>query len=191
MADESRGNPVAGRRAVPAAVLAALLLAAVGGGIYLAAGQRGATQHDEPQGTDGGPAARGPADAQWQSAEPPAQSDAPRAFEGKVVRPAAPGGTPGGLVLVPADGGPARPIVEDDGSRALVLDGRLRDRPVRLTAVPDPGTGALRVVCVQTIVDGVVNDVDYWCDICAISLTRPGPCYCCGQETVLRERPAR
>ncbi len=191
MADESRGNPVAGRPAVPAAVLAALLLAAVGGGIYLAAGQRGATRHDEPQGTGDGPAVRGAADSQRQSTEPAVQPGTPRAFEGKVVRPAAPGGTPGGLVLVPADGGPARPIVEDDGSRALVLDNRLRDRPVRLTAVPDPGTGALRVVCVQTVVDGVANDVDYWCDVCAISLTHPGPCYCCGQETTLRERPAR
>jgi len=47
------------------------------------------------------------------------------------------------------------------------------------------------VVSVQTVKDGTVYDVDYWCEICQISLLQPGKCYCCGDETVRRERPAK
>jgi hypothetical protein len=38
--------------------------------------------------------------------------------------------------------------------------------------------------------DGVC-EVDFWCEVCQISLTHPGTCYCCGEEAALRERPAR
>jgi hypothetical protein len=62
---------------------------------------------------------------------------------------------------------------------------------VRLTAARVRGTNVLQVVRVQTVGDGGVFDVDYWCEVCQISLTHPGACYCCGQEADLRERPAR
>jgi hypothetical protein len=83
------------------------------------------------------------------------------------------------------------PLVEHKGSRVLALDGRLRDRPVRLTAARVPGIDLLLVMRVQTVGDAGFYDVDYWCEICQISLTHPGACYCCGQEAELRERPSR
>jgi hypothetical protein len=174
MSDDSRDGP-----GLLAAALVVLLLAAAGGGLYFVVMQRGAARQAER-------AARDAAEAQRQPSEVPVPSDAPQVFEGKVVQ--KPGDN--GLALV-ADDGTSHPVIEDDGSRMLFLDGRLRDRPVRLTAVLTPGTGALRVVCVQTVHDGQVYDVDYWCDVCQISISRPGPCYCCGEETVFRERPAR
>ena len=83
------------------------------------------------------------------------------------------------------------PLVEDRSSRMLALDKRLRDRPVRLTAQRVRGTNILHVMRVQTVTDDGMFDVDYWCDVCQISLSHPGACYCCGQEAELRERPAR
>jgi hypothetical protein len=130
-----------------------------------------------------------------QPPRPPA-ADAPKLYTGKVVPPATPPGKPAaksgarGLVLM-ADDGTTYPLVEDAGSRMLFLDDRLRNRPVRLTALPVPGTGKLRVVLVQTVKDGKVFDVDYWCGICQISLDYPGACVCCGDDTEFRERPAQ
>jgi hypothetical protein len=90
-------------------------------------------------------------------------------------------------ISLEGDDGTSHPLIEDAGSRMLFLDSRLRDRPVRLTAIA--GTRGLQVVHVQTITHDGICDVDYFCDICRISLTEPGPCYCCGEETKLRERP--
>jgi hypothetical protein len=67
---------------------------------------------------------------------------------------------------------------------------QLRDRPVRLTGQLAPGTKTLRVQSVQTVADGRVYDVDFWCEVCQISHPTPGHCVCCGDETMLRERPA-
>ncbi len=131
-----------------------------------------------------------------QPPKPPAPAAETKAYTGKVVAPAAPKDKPGakpderGLVLV-TDDGTTYPLIEDDGSKMLFLDRRLRDRPVRLTAQIEPRTRKLRVVHVQTVKGGQAYDVDYWCEICQISLLHPGACYCCGEETVLRERPAK
>jgi hypothetical protein len=128
--------------------------------------------------------------------KPAATPPTPRVFTGKVVPLPTPPGQAGpksesrGVALV-ADDGTTYPLVEDDGSKMLFVDGRLRNRPVRLTALPVPGTKNLRVVFVQTVKDGKVYDVDYWCEICQISASWPGLCVCCGDETVFRERPAK
>ena|SRR5438874_2004635 len=126
----------------------------------------------------------------------PVPSETPKAYTGKVIQTAAPQGKAGaksddrGVALV-ADDGTTYPLVEDGASKMLFLDSRLRDRPVRLTALPVSGTKKLRVVLVQTVKDGRVYDVDYWCGVCQISLNYPGSCVCCGDETELRERPAK
>jgi hypothetical protein len=116
----------------------------------------------------------------------------PRAYTGKVVLLPAPKGKPEvhGVALVGEDR-VTYPLVEDRASRMLALDKRLRDRPVRLTAQRVRGTTVLWVMRVQILGDDGVRDVDYWCEICQISLNHPGACYCCGQEAELRERPAR
>jgi hypothetical protein len=163
-------------------VAAAVLVLAAGCG----GGKPGATA-GRPSAADQG--ARGGG-----TPEPPARSPVPagtpQVFTGKVVPLSGPGGKPGRLALA-ADDGTTYPLVEDDASRMFFLDARLRGRPVVLTAVRVPDTGALEVVYVQTVKDGVVCEVDYWCEICQISSTHPGPCVCCGDDAPLRERPAR
>ncbi len=116
------------------------------------------------------------------------KNDEPRPFIGKVVE--ATDGEKKRLDLKTADG-KIYPIIEDATSKMLFLENRLRDRPVQLTAILQPQTKGLRVVRVQTLKDGVLHDVDYWCEICQISLNYPGLCVCCNDETVFRERPAR
>ncbi len=112
----------------------------------------------------------------------------PKAFTGKVVETA--DGKKKQLELK-ADNGKSYSIIDNAASKMLFLEKRLRDRPVQLTAILEPQTNSLRVVRVQTLKDGVLHDVDYWCEICQISLNYPGLCVCCNDDTVFRERPAR
>jgi hypothetical protein len=131
-----------------------------------------------------------------QTPKSPAAAVKPQVYAGKVVLHTAPKGQSGAKpgerrVDLVADDGTAYRLVEDNGSRMLFLDARLRDRPVRLTALPTPDNKSLQVVRVQTVKNGKVYDVDYWCEICQISSSEPGHCVCCGDETVLRERPAQ
>ena len=119
-------------------------------------------------------------------------SDKPREFTGRVVLLPAPKGKAGARgVALAGDDRATYPLVADGASAMLAEDERLRYRPVALTAVRVAGTRLLRVVRVQTVKDRKRFDVDYWCEVCQISLAHPGPCYCCGQEVELRERPTR
>jgi hypothetical protein len=187
VADDFRGDPGDRERSVVAVALAIVLLLAVGGGIFLYAWYRTAARQAELRVIEAERAARDAAEAARISSERPAPSGKPQIFSGRVIRLGGPAGANGGLALA-GDDGTTRPILADAGSLKLDLDARLRDRPVRLTAISGPS--GLQVVLVQTVTDDGVCDVDYWCDICRISLTEPGPCFCCGEETKLRERPA-
>lgn len=95
-----------------------------------------------------------------------------------------------GIALV-TDDGTLYTLVKDDVSRLLFLDPRLHDRPVQLTANRLAGTQILQVTLVQTLKDGKLHNVFYWCDNCQLAATEPGPCKCCGGETVLFEAPVK
>lgn len=82
-------------------------------------------------------------------------------------------------------------LIRDDKSRLVFLDKGLHNRPVRLTGEVDPKTRHLRVATVQTVKDGKIFDVDYWCDQCQLAAPEPGKCKCCGSDVVRRERPAK
>lgn len=95
-----------------------------------------------------------------------------------------------GVALVTTDG-TVYTLVKDERTRLLFLDKQLHNRDVRLTAKVLPGTHVLHVEKVQTVKSGKAFNVDYWCDQCQLEATEPGPCKCCGGETVLRELPAK
>ena len=114
--------------------------------------------------------------------------EVPKAFTGKVIE-VADGKKK--RVELRTDDGKSYPILDNATSKILLVEMRLRNRPVQLTAILEPQTQGLRVVRVQTLKDGELYDVDYWCEICQISLDYPGLCVCCNEETVFRERPAR
>lgn len=130
-------------------------------------------------------------------AAPPAAAPA-QAFDGKVVPLAdalkklgvKPDADTAGVALVTAEG-TVYTLVKDEKTRLLFLDQQLQNREVRLTARVLPGTHVLQVEQVQTVKGGKAFNVDYWCEQCQLEATEPGPCKCCGGETILRELPAK
>lgn len=94
-------------------------------------------------------------------------------------------------VALVTDDGTIYTLVKDDVSRLLFLDKQFHDRQVQLTANRLAGTQILQVTTVQTLKDGKLHDVFYWCDNCQLAATEPGPCKCCGAETALFEAPVK
>lgn len=134
------------------------------------------------------------------SAAPPAPAPVEKAqpIDGKIVPlvdalkklGAKPDADTAGVALV-APNGAVYTLVKDAKTRLLFLDKQLLNREVRLTAKVLPGTFVLHVEKVQTIKNGKVFDVDYWCEECQLAATEPGACKCCGADTALRELPAK
>jgi hypothetical protein len=119
---------------------------------------------------------------------PNVRPDALQTVSGRVALIAAEGKGAGDLHLV-ADPGTRYRLADGDVARMFRLHPELRDRPVRLAGKVDPGSNTLRVESVRTVNSGQDFAVDFWCEVCQISLNYPGVCVCCGDETVLRERP--
>jgi hypothetical protein len=94
------------------------------------------------------------------------------------------------LVLVTKDGSYFT-LQRDEASDLLYLDKQLHHRDLRLAASPVAGTKKLKVELVQSIKDGKLFDIDYWCDNCQLAASKPGKCFCCGADTALRELPAK
>jgi hypothetical protein len=134
------------------------------------------------------------------AAAPPARTDQPGYFEGKVVPLAdivAKTGTrldadaaPHWLALVTEDG-KVYPLVKDGGSRLFFLDKSLQKRPMRLLARPIPGSGLLRVMAAYSLVKGQPHEIYYWCDICSIRRGEKMICECCGGKMDLIEEPVK
>ena len=81
------------------------------------------------------------------------------------------------------------PLIKDDASRMLFKDTQLLDRPLQLTARLLPGSGLLQVLEVQSIKNGQLCEVYYWCEVCSIKRFEKKICDCCGGPMVLREEP--
>ncbi len=94
-----------------------------------------------------------------------------------------------GIALI-TDEGQFFTIIKDDVSRMLYLDPDLHNRKLCLTGVKIPNTQILQIKKVQTIKDGKLYDVDYWCDRCQLAASQPGRCICCGEVVFRRELPA-
>jgi hypothetical protein len=94
------------------------------------------------------------------------------------------------LALV-TDDGKVYPLIKDDGARMFFQDERLRGRPMRLTGRLLPGSHLLQVVEVRSVKNGQLNEVYYWCDICAIKRFEKKKCDCCGGPMELREVPVK
>ncbi len=94
------------------------------------------------------------------------------------------------LALV-ADDGKVYPLVKDGGARLFFKDARLLDRPMRLTGRLLPGTHLLQVIQVHSVQKGVLHEVYYWCEVCAIRRNEPDICECCGGPMELKEPPSK
>jgi hypothetical protein len=91
------------------------------------------------------------------------------------------------LALEKADGA-LIPIVEDVRGRAFRADERLRQPEVEVLARRHRGSPAIQVIRLYEVAKDVKYELDYWCDVCAISMVELKPCECCQAETILRRR---
>ena len=92
-------------------------------------------------------------------------------------------------VVLKADDGTITPILSDDASRALFLDGRLRRRRIEVQGRRHAGLPYLQVVSFKVDDHGRLSTPEYFCDVCTISVRFPQICPCCQGEMVLRMRP--
>lgn len=75
-----------------------------------------------------------------------------------------------------------------DAMTTMFTDTRVRQRELQLTARL-LASDLLEVIKVQSIKEGKVYDIFYFCDICTITAYAPGLCPCCRNELEFRETP--
>lgn len=74
-------------------------------------------------------------------------------------------------------------------SEALFADPQVRQKELLLQGRVFPGSMVLDVARIRSVRNGVVHDLFYYCDICAIETVAPGPCLCCREPVYLVEKP--
>ena len=72
-------------------------------------------------------------------------------------------------------------------SEAIFLDDRVRQKELALKARVLPRSQVLDVILIKSMIKGVLHDLYYWCDICAIQSVSPAECACCQGPVELRE----
>lgn len=94
------------------------------------------------------------------------------------------------LALETADGG-LHPIAEDIRGRAFRRDERLRElADCELLVRRFHGSPMIQVIRLYSHEDDTRYELDYWCEICAITLFELKACDCCQGDIELRRRPA-
>ena len=73
-------------------------------------------------------------------------------------------------------------------SEALFVDKRLHLKTLIITGRTFPKTHLLEAIRLQSFHDGVVHDLYYYCDTCAIRAAAPGDCVCCQAPVELVEK---
>ena len=76
-------------------------------------------------------------------------------------------------------------------SEALFVDERLHQKTLIITGRTFPKTHLLEAIRLQTVHDGAVHDLYYYCDTCAIRAAAPGDCVCCQAPVELVEKPVK
>ena len=76
-------------------------------------------------------------------------------------------------------------------SEALFVDERLHQKTLIITGRTFPKTHLLEAIRLQTVHDGVLHDLYYYCDTCAIRAAAPGDCVCCQAPVELVEKPVK
>jgi len=95
------------------------------------------------------------------------------------------------LALV-TDEGKVYPLIKDDGSRLFFSDSRLQNRAMRVTGRLFQDTHLLQVLSVNSVKNGQLYEIYYWCDVCSIRRNELlKKCDCCGGPMELREEPVK
>lgn len=75
-----------------------------------------------------------------------------------------------------------------DAMTAMFSDARVRQRELQVTARLRAGD-QLEVIKVQSIKEGKLYDIFYFCEVCNIKAYAPGLCPCCRNDLEFRETP--
>ncbi|MDX2034022.1 MAG: hypothetical protein SF339_25335 [Blastocatellia bacterium] len=94
----------------------------------------------------------------------------------------------GHLYALKTSDGKLYPFLPIDTAAAVWLDERYRTRDLQISARLFPQTNFIEVIKFQSWVDGALHDLYYYCDVCAISTHKPGPCDCCQDPVVFTEK---
>jgi hypothetical protein len=74
-------------------------------------------------------------------------------------------------------------------SDALFVDKRLHEKELIIKGRTFPHTQILEAISLRSVHNGVVYDLYYYCETCAIRAVSPGNCVCCGEPVELVEKP--
>ena len=73
-----------------------------------------------------------------------------------------------------------------DAMTPVFTDGRVRQRELQVTARLH-ARDQLEIIKVQSVKEGKLYDIFYYCDVCSITAYVPGLCPCCRNELEFRE----
>lgn len=93
------------------------------------------------------------------------------------------------LLALQTKDGRLLPLLPTEGAKFFYLDAANHKRPMQLTVRRYEKTPGLVVIEVHSIRDGKLNEIYYWCGICAIKSYAKEPCECCQLPVELREHP--
>jgi hypothetical protein len=74
-------------------------------------------------------------------------------------------------------------------SEALFVDKRLGEKELILRGHVLPKTQMFEMTGMKSVRNGAINDLYYYCEVCAIKTLAPGPCMCCQGPVKLVEKP--
>jgi hypothetical protein len=75
-----------------------------------------------------------------------------------------------------------------DTMTPVFTDTRVRQRELQITARLHAGD-QLEIIKVQSVKEGKLYDIFYYCEVCSITAYIPGLCPCCRNELEFRETP--
>ena len=80
-------------------------------------------------------------------------------------------------------------LLRTKNSEAFFADERIRRKELIVKGRVFPNSNVLDATPLRTVVDGVVFDLYYYCEICSIKTVIPGECMCCQEPVVLMVKP--
>ena len=78
---------------------------------------------------------------------------------------------------------------DDEYVTAILGDERLLGKTMQVSGAWKEKDRRLNVSHLYTVHDGKLHRITYWCDICTVGASKPGPCICCLQPVDLKEVP--
>lgn len=78
---------------------------------------------------------------------------------------------------------------KDEYLTAILADERLLGKQMQAAGNWEQKDRRLEAVQLSTLREGKLHRISYYCEICNIWASKPGPCVCCLQPVELREVP--